>query len=168
MLTTNFTDHSVMAREKNNPSVSQARIFLLITACHAVKIRNAIDAVTDKTVRERLTRVAQLKDMQDTASAIEPFEKAQGLDFGSLVSFGADLQWDIPGTQVPDESQDGRARFCRKVLPKYKEGIANVLPRRGGTQGDADWEVVVSLREDHARKMILELNELSIIKGYNV
>ncbi|CAN8104588.1 unnamed protein product [Discula destructiva] len=130
--------------------------YLWSVASHALKIRQAIDGVGDASMRERLSRIAQLDDVQNTVSAIPAFDKANGLDFGSLATFGADLEFGIPGTT------SSRAEFCRKVMPG-KEGIANVLPRCGGTQGGADWEVVVSLRSEHAERMVMELEELGLL-----
>lgn len=46
-----------------------------------------------------------------------------------------------------------------------KEGVANILPRRGGSLGrEANWELVVSLRSEHAAKMIEELNSLGLLE----
>lgn len=130
--------------------------YLFVVAGHAVTVRQAIDGVNDTSMCERLSRIAQLGDVQDTVSAIPAFDKANGLDFGSLATFGADLEFDIPGTA------SSRADFCRKVMPG-QEGIANVLPRCCGTQGGADWEVVVSLRAEHAEKMVKELKDLGLV-----
>lgn len=133
------------------------RQYLHCAAYHALKIRVAIDGVTNASMRRRLARVARLADVQDTVTAIPAFDKAFGLDFGSLATFGADLEFDIPGTA------GSRADFCRKIMPG-QEGIANLLPRRGGTQGDADWEVAVSLRKEQAELVAKGLMATGLLK----
>ncbi|KAH8896635.1 hypothetical protein GQ53DRAFT_838191 [Thozetella sp. PMI_491] len=65
-----------------------------------------------------------------------------GVKMGSLATFGADLDFGIPGT-----GKGGKPRWCRKPWMR-DEGMVNILPRRGGTQGNADWEVLVCLRTD--------------------
>lgn len=66
-----------------------------------------------------------------------------GLDASVGVGLGADLEYDIPHV----EGGKRKAAWMRRAYVPY-DGAMNILPRRGGTGGDEDWEVWLGLRKE--------------------
>ncbi|KAJ4385230.1 hypothetical protein N0V93_010291 [Gnomoniopsis smithogilvyi] len=123
---------------------------------HALKVYLATETIANALMRTRLLCIAQLQDVQDTAAAIPAFDNVHDPGFGSPATSGADLWFDNSG------AVDIRAWFCHKGM-SGKEGIANVLPRCGGTPGGAYWEVVVLLRTEHVERPVGELKRLKLV-----
>jgi hypothetical protein len=66
-----------------------------------------------------------------------------GVDVSVGVGLGADVAFEIPGV-----AEGGvKAAWVRSAYVA-REGFVNVLPRRGGAKGEADWEVCLGLREE--------------------
>jgi hypothetical protein len=57
-----------------------------------------------------------------------------GFDSSSWLGLGADLSFNIPGTEHED---GGRPVFIRRAYAPFP-GAMSIMPRRGGTKGDAD------------------------------
>ncbi|KAK3341948.1 transferase family-domain-containing protein [Lasiosphaeria hispida] len=73
------------------------------------------------------------------------------VDNSSWVGLGADVEFKIPGTHynLPG-TEGGKAQWVRKG---YSARGMTILPRQGGTRGDALWEVVIALRADDMGKI---------------
>ncbi|KAI1842648.1 hypothetical protein JX266_011110 [Neoarthrinium moseri] len=123
---------------------------LLEIASCAMDIREGISDVTKAYTVPRLRKLAQLEDptKASTAAARACLPTKTGVKLGSLVDFGADTNFGIPGT-----AGDGRPRFCRKPW-MMDGGMVNILPRRGGTHGDAPWEILVCLPAHTIEKLV--------------
>ncbi|KAH6654215.1 transferase family-domain-containing protein [Truncatella angustata] len=121
----------------------------------AANIREELELIDQDYVLQRMARLATLTKPTEAAVAAQracrPAET--GVRFGSLVKFGADVPFGIPGT-----TGDGTARFCRKPWMR-DEGMINLLPRKGGTKGDADWEILLCL-PDKTISALLKEDEL--------
>lgn len=107
----------------------------------AYKLRSTLEGIGKDHVLQRIALLSQLNHPTDASAAAARacHPAVTGVKFGSLVNFGADLDFGIPGT-----TGDGSPRFCRKPW-MYDEGMVNILPRKGGTKGSADWEILLCL-----------------------
>jgi len=96
----------------------------------------------------------------------------KGIDNFTWAHMGMDLDFGIPGTCVPVESPvtpprdaqgrsrgpmlvqgDGKPKWARRLpaMPRQNAGnkvAVDIMPRRGGASGYADWEVLLSLPEE--------------------
>ncbi|KAK8233896.1 transferase family-domain-containing protein [Phyllosticta capitalensis] len=117
----------------------------------ALNIRAAIQEVDKDYAQQRLDLWASL---QDPSSTLHAFWRAldmpdTGIFLSSWVNFGADVDFAIPGTTT------GCAQYVRKPW-SASEGACNILPRKGGTKGDADWEVLVQLSVEDMERLCVE------------
>ncbi|KAI0128709.1 hypothetical protein BJ170DRAFT_682494 [Xylariales sp. AK1849] len=121
-------------------------------ATTAMRIRVGIrDSVDEDYIDTRLSILAKLPQPHKAYLAMErALNPTQtGVKLYSLIHYGADIDFGIPGTG----GEDGRPRWCRKPW-MYDEGAVHVLPRRGGTKGDADWEIMVCLPQNIMTKLL--------------
>ncbi|KAK7987653.1 hypothetical protein PG989_007968 [Apiospora arundinis] len=117
-----------------------------IASC-ASAIRDEILLIDPDYVEDRL---AMLETLATPLDAIDAYKRAvkshkYGAKVGSLVGFGADIDFGIPGTPKDEEKQGGgaRARFVRKPWTR-DNGMITIMPRRSGSRGlDDDWVVLV-------------------------
>ncbi|KAK4235323.1 transferase family-domain-containing protein [Achaetomium macrosporum] len=123
-------------------------------ASAAWHIRRAIVAMTatDPTLRQQHIAVATMATDPNEKSLTWPEVDAAvrrvisrhstGLDATVGVGFGADVEFEIPGT-------GGRVKPAwvrRAYVPN--EGAMAIMPRQEGAKGDADWEIWLALREE--------------------
>lgn len=115
----------------------------------ALEIRTQLEEVDREYILQRLAVLSSLEKPTKASIAAQRACKATvgGIKFGSLVGFGADIDFGIPGTA------EGRPRWCRKPW-MHDEGMINILPRRGGTGGDAPWEILVCLPKGIIKAML--------------
>ncbi|KAK3295278.1 uncharacterized protein B0H64DRAFT_459209 [Chaetomium fimeti] len=78
-----------------------------------------------------------------------------GLDASVGVGLGADVEFEIPGVNGGEKT---KATWVRRAYVA-NDGAMSVLPRRGGTKGDRDWEIWLALREEDMR-VVEEVGEL--------
>ncbi|KAK8177699.1 transferase family-domain-containing protein [Phyllosticta citrichinensis] len=133
--------------DENSNDVSTVAVI----ASAALRIRNAIQSVDKAFAQQRLDLWASL---QDPSSTLHAFWRAldmgdTGIFLSSWVSFGADVDFSIPGTTT------GCAQWIRKTR-SASEGACNILPRKLGTKGDADWEVLVQLSVEDMERLCEE------------
>ncbi|KAK4446526.1 hypothetical protein QBC34DRAFT_383152 [Podospora aff. communis PSN243] len=88
-------------------------------------------------------------DLISHASHLALNKQRTGLDNSVWVSTGVDIEFGIPGTG------GGKPEWARKTYSAY-EGSLNIMPRKGGTKGDEDWEILLALREDVMNKLMGE------------
>lgn len=118
---------------------SDSDIDIMTIALAASRIRAAVRQVDKFYVQDRLHVFSKMADSTFAATA---YKKAldmanTGLDMSSWQDQGADLDFGIPGaTSKPD--------FIRKTF-SANEGACNILPRKGGSKSQADWEVLLGL-----------------------
>lgn len=123
-------------------------------ADQALEIRTYLGNVDEEYVLQRLAVLSSLQRPLEASAAAQRacMPTTTGVKFGSLVSFGADVDFGIPGTT------SGYPRWCRKPW-MHDEGMINILPRKGGTSGDTPWEILVCLPEKTI-KLMLKWEEL--------
>nr|POE59238.1 o-acetyltransferase anaat [Quercus suber] len=108
----------------------------------ALQIRDAVDTITEDAVRDRLHLFATTPDPSELHKS---YTKAldlsgYGLDFSSWKDQCADLDFGIKGA-VSKSPEYVRMTWLAS------EGALNILPRRNGSDGDANWEILLGLRE---------------------
>ncbi|KAL2166789.1 hypothetical protein VTG60DRAFT_2142 [Thermothelomyces hinnuleus] len=86
-----------------------------------------------------------------------------GLDASVGVHLGGDIEFAIPGvggvvSGSSNNSRKTKAAWVRRACVP-NEGAMALLPRRGGTKGDEDWEIWLALREEDM-KVVVEPGEL--------
>ncbi|KAI0012308.1 hypothetical protein F4779DRAFT_84558 [Xylariaceae sp. FL0662B] len=119
----------------------------LYTGClaqAALAIRRAVNAVDPDYAQQQLSTPAPVEDAREARDAITRALDMPntGVRVRSQATLGADLKFGIPGI-----GGDGTPRWIRKPWIS-SEGDVVILPRRGGTEGDANWEFVVALEKD--------------------
>lgn len=67
-----------------------------------------------------------------------------GLDASVGVALGADVEFTIPGVC---DGNPTKPSWMRRAYVAF-DGAMTILPRQGGTKGDADWEVWLALRRE--------------------
>ena len=103
-------------------------------------MRQAVQDLNDAYVDERLKMFSMLADPADTSRAYTQAIDAThtGIDFSSWRDQGANCEFNIPGLARPTID------FWRKAWSP-NEGAYNILPRKGGSKGEANWEVSLGL-----------------------
>jgi hypothetical protein len=128
-------------------------------------IRKAIDKLgnpKEKILERAIALAARATDPNDTTLSWTDVDEAirrtisrhtTGVDVTVGVELGADVEFEIPG--VPG----GRTKpaWVRRAYVPF-DGAVSVMPRRGGggENSEADWEVLVALREE----------DLMVVEGY--
>lgn len=118
---------------------NESAIDMKTIALAASRIRVSVLKVDKHYVQDRLHVFSQIADPTFTATA---YKKAldmsnTGIDMSSWQDQGADLDFGIPGASSKPE-------FVRKTF-SGNEGACNILPRKGGSKGNANWEVLLGL-----------------------
>ncbi|KAK6088128.1 hypothetical protein SCUP234_01194 [Seiridium cupressi] len=125
-------------------SKERAAVFqsLEYIALVAYKIRYSNQALTRDSILDRLTILSNMKNPAEVPVAANRacLPAVSGVKFESLVNLGADINFGIPGTI--NAAGDRRPRGCRRPW-MHDIGTINILPRKGGTEGDADWEILL-------------------------
>lgn len=117
-------------------------------ALAASRMREAVSKVDAEYVSERLKTFSSLPDPSEPCrfytQAMDTTHT--GLDFSSWRDQGADIEFGIPGIA------QSTAQFWRKTWSP-NEGAYNILPRKGGSKGPADWEVSLGLSVEDMDKV---------------
>ncbi len=115
-------------------------ISVVALALAASRMREAVSKVDAAYVSERLKTLSSVSDVAEPCllytQAMDTTHT--GLDFSSWRDQGADIEFGIPG--IGTSTVD----FWRKAWSP-NEGAYNILPRKGGSKGPADWEVSLGL-----------------------
>ncbi|KAK0846556.1 hypothetical protein LTR03_006833 [Friedmanniomyces endolithicus] len=131
----------------DEPAISVVRV-----ACAASRIRQAVVAVDDAYIRKRMALFKFVPDPAEIPIAAKRALRmpSTGLDFSDWREQGADVEFAVPGagSTTPD--------WVRKTW-SANEGAVNILPRRGGRKGCADWEVLLALSVEDMEKVCTEL-----------
>ena len=121
----------------------------------AQHMRRATEGVTKTYVNDRLTTFSALPDPTRIPSiygrAMDT--STTGIDFSSWIAQGADVEFDIPGIGSPT------IEFWRKAWSP-NEGAYNILPRKGGSRGTANWEVSIGLSIEDMTKVCEQLQQV--------
>ena len=106
----------------------------------ASRIHDAIQAVDSINVKERLNILSAISDPTQVTRAYKQTLDTPntGIDFSSWRDQGAEIEFSVPGAGTTT------AEFWRKTW-SANEGVCNILPRKGGSKGEADWEVLLAL-----------------------
>ena len=117
-------------------------------ALAAWRIRQAVEGVNAKYVDDRLKMLSNLDDPLEATRAYDRTmdNRNTGIDFSSWREQGADLEFDIPGTAT------SAVDYWRKAWSP-NEGAYNILPRKGGGKGPANWEVSLGLSVEDMEKV---------------
>lgn len=118
----------------------RSSISISAVALAAHRMRQAVSTVNHTYVTERLQTFAALSYPQEVSEAYARALDTShtGIDFSSWRDQGADLDFNIPGTAT------SKVDYWRKAWSP-NEGAYNILPRKGGSKGEADWEVSLGL-----------------------
>ena len=103
-------------------------------------MRQAVKGVDNVYVDERLKTFSTLSDPTEVSKAYTRAMDTSntGIDFSSWRDQGAGIEFGIPGTATSSVG------FWRKTWSP-NDGAYNILPRKGGSKGDADWEISLGL-----------------------
>ncbi|KAK4898478.1 hypothetical protein LTR27_004075 [Elasticomyces elasticus] len=123
-------------------------------AVAASRIRHAVDAVGDAYIRQRLALFSSIPDPAEIAIASKRALDMPNtsLNFSDWREHGADVEFGIPGA---DSSRPDWVRKTRSA----NEGAINILPRKGGRAGGADWEVLVALSAEDMEEVCSVLED---------
>ncbi|KAK5684027.1 hypothetical protein LTS10_003891 [Elasticomyces elasticus] len=123
-------------------------------AVAASRVRHAVDAVGDAYVRKRVALFNSIVDPGEIGIAGKRALDMPntGLDFSDWREHGADVEFGIPGA---DSSKPG---WVRKTW-SANEGAINILPRKGGRKGGADWEVLLALSAEDMEEVCSVLED---------
>ncbi|KAK9781628.1 putative Transferase family-domain-containing protein [Seiridium cardinale] len=124
---------------KDRAAVSQSLKYIAFVA---YKIRYSNHTFTRDSILNRLTILSNMKNPAEIPVAANRacLPAVSGVKFESLANLGADIDFGIPGTI--NAAGDRRPRGCRRPW-MHDMGTINILPRKGGTEGDADWEILL-------------------------
>ncbi|KAK0648638.1 hypothetical protein B0T16DRAFT_506981 [Cercophora newfieldiana] len=154
-----MTDKNVTVKDLINPKRDPQPATRRDIAEAAWLVRKAIQAFDDPAHIARhlslLSNVLSGDDPDLLAKASDAALDTQrtGLDASVWADFGLGIDFGIPG------AVRGKPDWMRKTYSAGNNGSLNILPRQGGTKGDADWEILLSLRRD-VMDRILEKTEL--------
>ncbi|KAK0613252.1 hypothetical protein B0T14DRAFT_498792 [Immersiella caudata] len=140
--------------EHDNSPIAIARC----VAYAAHLIRKAIQTLDSPShLRHHLSIAVNTANPPDVDAAVRRVidRGHAGVDCSSWLALGADLNFHIPGTE---HKNGGKPVFIRRAYAPFP-GAMNIMPRRGGTKGDADWEIWVALRGDDMERLVRGLRE---------
>lgn len=131
-----------------NKDDTKCPITIATLALGALRMRQAVQGVDSAYVSERLKMFSAMADPTETSRAYNRAMDTSntGLDFSSWRDQGADLEFDIPGAGT------STVAWWRKAWTP-NEGAYNILPRKGGSKGPADWEVSLGLNVEDMEKV---------------
>ncbi|KAK0308546.1 hypothetical protein LTR01_005175 [Friedmanniomyces endolithicus] len=133
-------------------AADESDISVVRVACAASRIRQAVVAVDNAYIRRRLALFSSILDPAEIPIAAKRALRmpGTGLDFSDWREQGADIEFAIPGagSTSPD--------WVRKTW-SANEGAVNILPRKGGRRGSADWEVLLALSVEDMENVCSEL-----------
>ncbi|KAK5735963.1 hypothetical protein LTR17_007798 [Elasticomyces elasticus] len=123
-------------------------------AIAASRIRHAVDAVGDAYIRHRLALFSVIVDPAGIAMAGKRALDMgnTGMDFSDWREHGADVEFGIPG------ADSSKPDWVRKTW-SANEGAINILPRKGGRTGAADWEVLLALSAEDMEEVCSVLED---------
>lgn len=109
-------------------------------ALGAWRMRQAVQSVNRDYVNDRIKTFSMLGDPTVVSKAYTRAMDTShtGIDFSSWREQGANVEFNIPGTTT------STVDFWRKAWSP-NEGAYNILPRKGHSKGDANWEVSLGL-----------------------
>ena len=134
--------------EYSNTEKVASPITMAELALGALRMRQAVQGVDKNYVNERLKTFSALSDPTEVSRAYTRAMDTSntGLDFSSWRDQGADIEFGIPGTGTSSVA------WWRKTWSP-NEGAYNILPRKGGSKGTADWEVSLGLSVEDMEKV---------------
>ncbi|KAH6838566.1 hypothetical protein B0I37DRAFT_449627 [Chaetomium sp. MPI-CAGE-AT-0009] len=126
--------------------------------------RAVVELVRPETLRSHLALAARATDLDGAVTSTGERERVAwpevdaavrrciarhhtGLDVSVGVGLGADVEFEIPGVNGGEKT---KATWVRRAYVA-NDGAMSLLPRRGGTKGDRDWEIWLALREEDMR-----------------
>ncbi|KAK3652057.1 hypothetical protein LTR56_003282 [Elasticomyces elasticus] len=123
-------------------------------AVAASRIRHAVDAVGDAYIRKRVALFSSVRDPAEIAMASKRALDMPntGMDFSDWREHGADVEFGIPG------ADSSKPDWVRKTW-SANEGAINILPRKGGRAGAADWEVLLALNAEDMEEVCSVLED---------
>lgn len=111
------------------------------------EIQRTISKVNNDWAENHMAFMQSIKHIKDTECALG-FRFGWDIYITSWLNFGADLQWNIPGTDLNKDSLNGRADFIRRAYLPSDGGIMVMPRRRSKVNGvEAPYEVIVRLAE---------------------
>ena len=133
---------------------TKTKLTMDVLARAAHHMRRATEGVNKKYVNDRLTTFSALPDPTEIPSI---YGKAMdthttGIDFSSWIAQGADIEFGIPGIGT------STLEFWRKAWSP-NEGAYNILPRKGGSKGTANWEVSIGLSVEDMKEVCEQLED---------
>lgn len=109
------------------------------------EIRRAIGRADPGWVNQQLGFFKSLQQIGDTECALG-FRFGRDIYVTSWLNFAADLQWNIPGTDLDENSLNGRADYIRRFHNPSDGGLMIMPRRRGLINGvEAPYEILVRL-----------------------
>jgi len=147
-----MTDKNVTVKDLVNADDTSSPAKIRDIAEAAWLIRRAIQAFDDPNHIRRhlilLSNVLYGPSPDDISKASDlALQKANaGLDNSVWAGIGADIEFKIPGTH------GGKPNWARKTY-SANDGCMNIMPRKGGTQGTENWEVLLTLRDVDMKKL---------------
>ncbi|KAK0642898.1 hypothetical protein B0T16DRAFT_511917 [Cercophora newfieldiana] len=130
--------------------VSESDLVMLV-ADAAYRIRTAIQTLDDPAQVRRhiaIAGAAEHPPSVDLAVRRAIDRGVAGVDASSWIGLGADVNFRIPGT-----GNGGKPAFVRRAYSPFP-GAMSLMPRSGGTRGDANWEIWLALREDDMERLM--------------
>ena len=141
--------HELFAGDASKNSIAcGSEIPVNTVAEGALRMRRAVAEADSTYVHERLKTFSTLVDPGEVVRAYDvAIDNANtGIDFSSWRDQGADIDFNIPGTTTSSVGT------WRKTWSP-NEGAYNILPRKGGSKGNADWEVSLGLSVEDMDKV---------------
>ncbi|KAI1085274.1 hypothetical protein F5B20DRAFT_590040 [Whalleya microplaca] len=126
----------------------------------ALAIHRAANAVHATYARQGPSTLALPENPQEAREVIsrELNLPTTGVRASFQAMFGADLKFGIPGI-----GEDGTPRWVRKPWIS-SEGEVVILPRKGGIEGDANWEFAVALGKEDMRRLESILERTTLVE----
>ena len=147
----NCVVHTVATAKVEELTTEGRDLCMRKVALAATRFREAASFVDDLYIRKRLRLYESIEDLGDMATAFKRRIDMPntGLDFSDWRDQGADYDFSIPGTATAEPE------WVRKTW-SANEGAVNIMPRKGGAQGYADYEVLLALSVEDMNKVCAE------------
>ena len=109
------------------------------------EIRQTIQRANPQWVNSQLAFFKSIEQIGDTECALG-FRFGRDIYVTSWMNFSADLQWNIPGTDLEEDSLNGRAEFIRRWHNASDGGMMIMPRRRTLVKGkEAPYEILIRL-----------------------